>query len=32
VKLLDEHLLPHGVRIGGQNWVFQQDNAEIHTA
>lgn len=32
IQLLERHLLPHGQRIGGRNWVFQQDNAAIHTA
>ena len=31
-QLLENHLLPHGARIGGNDWIFQQDNARIHTA
>jgi transposase len=30
--MLEEYLLPKGVEIGGQNWMFQQDNASIHNA
>lgn len=29
---LNSHLLPYGHRIGGRQWVFQQDNAPIHSA
>lgn len=30
--ILQQHLLPHGRRLGGRQWVFQQDNAPIHSA
>ena len=30
--LLDTHLLPLGEAIGGQFWIFHQDNATIHVA
>jgi hypothetical protein len=30
--MLEDHLLPFGPLIGGQNWIFQQDNASIHAA
>ena len=32
VATLSNHLLPFGRRLGGPKWVFQQDNASIHTA
>lgn len=31
IKLIDEQLQKFGTAIGGQNYIFQQDNA-IHTA
>jgi transposase len=31
-EVLRQHLLPHGRRIGGRLWMFQQDNASIHSA
>ena len=31
-QLLSDHLLPKANEIAGQNWIFQQDNAGIHTA
>jgi hypothetical protein len=31
-ELLETELLPFGVDLGGENWVFQQDNASIHDA
>jgi transposase len=31
-QVLQQHLIPCGRRIGGNNWRFQQDNAPIHTA
>jgi len=31
-KVLEDHLLPKAAEIGGQEWIFQQDNAAIHTA
>ncbi len=31
-RTLEDHLLPHGARIGGEHWKFQQDNASVHTA
>lgn len=30
--ILQQYLLPHGRRLGGPQWVFQQDNAPIHSA
>jgi transposase len=30
--LLENHLLPVARRLGGENWVFQQDNASIHNS
>jgi hypothetical protein len=30
--LLSTHFLPHAARIGGQAYVFQQDNASAHRA
>jgi transposase len=32
VDMLKNYLLPCGKKIGGPNWIFQQDNAPIHTA
>jgi len=32
INLLGMHLLPFGRRIGGKNWVLQQDNAPIDTS
>jgi hypothetical protein len=32
IRVLTDHLLPIGEAIGGQNWIFQQDNAPIHTS
>lgn len=29
-QCLRENLLPNAVRIGGQNWIFQQDGASCH--
>jgi len=31
-EVLENHLLPKATEIAGQNWIFQQDNASIHTA
>jgi hypothetical protein len=31
-EVLDVHLIPFGEQLGGPNWIFQQDNATIHTA
>lgn len=31
-ELLESELLPFGMDLGGENWVFQQDNAAIHDA
>ena len=31
-ELLEEHLLPHAEDIGGPLFIFQQDNASMHTA
>ena len=30
--ILQEALLPDAGRIGGRGWIFQQDNARIHTS
>ena len=30
--LLMTHLLPHAHTLGGQNWIFQQDNAPCHAS
>ena len=30
--ILENHLLPFGQDLGGPNWIFQHDNAPIHTA
>ena len=30
--LLEEYLIHVAERIGTENWIFQQDNAPIHTA
>jgi transposase len=32
IQLLDEQLRRHGTRIAGRNFVFQQDNAAVHSA
>jgi hypothetical protein len=32
VRVLENHLLPVGEQICGPNWIFQQDNASIHTS
>jgi predicted transcriptional regulator len=32
INLLNMHLMPFAAKIGGLNWVFQQDNAPIHTS
>lgn len=32
VKLIDEQLANYGAQIGSQNYIFQQDNAAVHTA
>jgi hypothetical protein len=32
INTLEECLLPFGEEIGGQDWIYQQDNASIHTA
>lgn len=32
IEVLKNHLLPCGKNIGGKNWIFQQDNARIHTS
>jgi hypothetical protein len=31
-KILKKHLVDIGEKIGGVNWVFQQDNAPVHKA
>ena len=30
--VLRDNLLPHAGRVAGRNWVYQQDNATIHTS
>ncbi len=32
VRTLEQHLLPQGEQICGPNWIYQQDNASIHTS
>ncbi len=32
IQVLTEYLLPAGEEIGGEEWLFQQDNASIHTS
>ncbi len=32
IQVLTEYLLPVGEEIGGEEWLFQQDNASIHTS
>ncbi len=32
ICVIADRLLPIGEEIGGRNWIFQQDNALIHTA
>lgn len=32
VQLLDEEIAEPGECIAGENYIFQQDNASIHTA
>ena len=32
LNTLQHHLLPDAARIGGRNWIFQQDNAPIHVS
>ncbi|OXA39388.1 Transposable element Tc3 transposase [Folsomia candida] len=31
-KMLQEHLLKFGAKMGGRKWIFQQDNASIHSS
>ena len=31
-QMLEAALLPVGEALGGQGWIFQQDNASIHKA
>jgi hypothetical protein len=31
-QVLQHYLVPHGRRLAGPQWIFQQDNAPIHTA
>jgi transposase len=31
-EMLKNHLLPSEKKVGGKNWIFQQDNAAIHTS
>ena len=30
--ILEKHLLPSAQQISGRGWIFQQDNARIHTS
>lgn len=30
--ILQKSLLPHGSKIGGRGWIFQQDNASVHVS
>ena len=32
IQVLNSDLLPYGVELGGDDWIFQQDGASIHTA
>lgn len=32
IKLIDDQIRTHAARIAGENFVFQQDNAAVHTA
>lgn len=32
VTMLQDNLLRQAVKIGGKNWIFQQDNASIHAS
>jgi transposase len=32
IKLLQNHLVPNGVLIGGPNRIFQQDNSSVHAS
>ena len=32
IKILEDHLLPFGEAYYGNNFIFQQDNASIHTS
>lgn len=32
IRLLESELLPYGTELGGEDWIFQQDGAAIHTA
>jgi hypothetical protein len=32
IELLENELLPIGSSLGGKKWIFQQDNASIHSA
>lgn len=32
IKLIDDQLNKHATRIAGSTFIFQQDNAAIHTA
>ena len=31
-KILGDHLLTFGPKCSGKNWIFQQDNASIHSS
>jgi hypothetical protein len=32
IELLQNHLIPSGILIGGSNWIFQQDNSSVHAS
>lgn len=32
IRILRKKLLPNSKKIGGKNWIFQQDNSKIHTS
>lgn len=32
INVLDSELLPYGSELGGEEWIYQQDGASIHTA
>jgi transposase len=32
VSILQEHLVKRGFKMAGRNWIFQQDNASIHSS
>ena len=32
IELLQNHLVPNGVLIGGPSWIFQQDTSSVHAS